>query len=134
MVSKAKSLFLDGQMVKARTELLNSLAPGVVQGEGVFETMRVYQGVIFALNMHFNRLYRGCRFYNIRPPYSKRQLEQYLYQTIKINDLKDARIRLAVWKENRHLRIAIVCQNINLLYRLVFDRARRMNNCIIGRQ
>jgi len=56
---KTKSIFLDGQIVKARTGLIDSLAPGVVQGKGVFETMRLYGGKIFALEDHLNRLFRG---------------------------------------------------------------------------
>jgi len=109
---KTRSIFLDGQMVKARMEFIDSLAPGIVQGKGVFETMRVYNGTVFALQKHFDRLFRGLRLLKIRSPYTKKQWEQYLYQTININSLKEARIRLAIWRDGRQLRIAIVCQNV----------------------
>lgn len=109
---KTRSIFLDGQMVKARSELINSLAPGIVRGEGVFETMRVYNGIIFVLQKHFDRLFRGLRLLEIRSPYTKKQWERHLYQTININSLKEARIRLSVWQENGKLRIAIVCQDV----------------------
>jgi branched-chain amino acid aminotransferase len=74
--------------------------------------MRVYNGTIFALDKHFNRLFRGLKLLNVRSPYSRKQWSRRLYQTIKANSLKEARIRLAVWREKGHLRIAIVCQNI----------------------
>lgn len=109
---KIKSIFLDGQMVKARMELIDSLLPGVVAGKGVFETMRVYNGKVFSLDKHFDRLFRGLRLLKIRPSYSKRQMEIYLDRTIKANLLKEARIRLSIWKEKRQLRIAVVCQDI----------------------
>lgn len=109
---KGGSIFLDGCMVKARSELIDSLAPGIVQGKGVFETMRVYNGVIFSLQKHFDRLFRGLRLLAIRSPYSRKQWEQYLYQTIHVNSLKEARVRLAIWREGGQLRIAIVCQEI----------------------
>ena len=109
---KTKSIFLDGQMVKARAELIDSLVPGVVAGKGVFETMRVYNGKIFSLDKHFDRLFRGLRLLKVRSSYSKKQLEVYLDRTIKANFLKEARIRLAVWREKGQLRIAVVCQDI----------------------
>lgn len=109
---KTRSIFLDGQMVKARMELIDSLAPGIVRGKGVFETMRVYNGTVFALQKHFDRLFRGLRLLKIRSPYTKKQWERHLYQTININSLKEARIRLAVWREGGKLRIAIVCQDV----------------------
>ena len=84
---KTRSIFLDGQMVKARMELIDSLAPGIVRGKGVFETMRVYNGTVFALQKHFDRLFRGLRLLKIRSPYTKKQWEKCLYQTININFL-----------------------------------------------
>lgn len=106
------SIFLDGRMVKAEETLIESLAPGIVEGDGVFETMRVINGTIFALDGHFDRLLRGLKAYRIRSPYSREKWAYYLYRTIRMNALKDAAIRLAVWKEKKRLRIAIVCRDI----------------------
>jgi len=113
---KTRSIFLDGQMIKARAELIDSLVPGVVQGKGVFETMRVFNGKIFSLDKHFDRLFRGLRLLKIRSSYSKKQLKAYLDQTIKANLLKEARIRLAVWREKRQLRIAVVSRDIRSVW------------------
>ena len=110
---KTKPIFLDGQIVKARSEMIDSLMPGVVQGEGVFETMRVYNGRIFAIDRHFQRLTRGLRLFNIRSPYSEDQWMNNLYQTIRANSLREARIRLAIWKDQKKRHIAIVCQAIS---------------------
>jgi branched-chain amino acid aminotransferase len=107
---KRKVIFLDGKMVKAGDALVDSLAPGVVEGRGVFETMRVHEGAIDDLNEHLGRLSRGLKAFKIRAPYSQKRLSQHLHQTIKDNGLSSARIRLAIWKEKRLLRIAIVCQ------------------------
>jgi len=99
-------------MVHARRDLIDSLAPGIVQGEGVFETMRVVNGHIFALEEHFNRLWRGLKLLNMRSPYTQKQWRQTLQHTIKLNGFKNAQIRLAIWNENEKLRIAIVCRDI----------------------
>ncbi|OGX37184.1 MAG: hypothetical protein A3C36_00960 [Omnitrophica WOR_2 bacterium RIFCSPHIGHO2_02_FULL_52_10] len=106
----AKKIFLDGKLIDARKELLESLAPGIVKGKGVFETMRVKAWRIFVLENHMERLFRGLRTLNIKAPYSSKQLEQRLYGIIKVNGYKDARLRLAVWKNETRVHAAIVCQ------------------------
>ena len=107
---KVKVIFLDGKMIKASTALVDSLVPGVVKAKGVFETMRVHDGKIGDLKKHLDRLLKGLKLLNIQAPYSKKRLDQYLYKTIKANAFRQARIRIAIWKEERHLKIAIVCQ------------------------
>lgn len=97
-------------MVKADSRLLDSLAPGAVKRQGAFETMRVRDGEIADLKKHLGRLAKGLKLLGIRAPYSQKQWEQYLYRTLKANALRQARVRLAIWRERRHLRTAIVCE------------------------
>ena len=133
-MTSQNSIFLDGKMVNARDELIQSLAPGMVCGSGAFETMRVYNGNIFAWNEHSDRLLSGLKVFKIRSPYSKKQWEQYLYRAIKRNALKEAKIRLAVWKEPREVRMAIVCQGISGRQERKFKRgfkARRRRNKVL---
>ena len=62
------------------------------------------------LEKHLSRLLKGLKLLNIHAPYSQKRLKQYLHRTIKANGLRQARIRLAIWKERQVLRIAIVCR------------------------
>lgn len=107
----SKALFLDGRMIRASDKLVESLTPGVVQGKGVFETMRVCGGAIFALEAHMIRLLQGLKTLNMRMPCSRKQLKKYLDRVIRVNHFKEARLRLAVWKEGRSLRLTIVGQD-----------------------
>ena len=106
---KKLALFLDGQFNKADLSLIESLAPGVVKGKGVFETMRAYQGQIFALEKHLARIRRGLKCLGIKSSYSQKSIKEYLARLLQVNDLKDGRVRLSVWQEKRIVRIAIVC-------------------------
>ena len=100
--------FLDGMVVLAKPEVLDSLTPGMLTGQGVFETMRAYQGKIFAASEHLSRLKAGLRQLGITVPYSAGKLKVYLRITLESNKLSNARVRLTVWKEGSRLRIAIV--------------------------
>jgi len=97
---KNQLIFLDGKWVNAKTALLESLTPGVVEGKGVFETMRVEQGRILVLEEHFERLQRGCRLYEIKLPYALKKIKALLDEVIVRNSLKNARIRLSVWRQS----------------------------------
>jgi len=103
-------IFLDGRMVKADKARLKSLSPGIVSGRGVFETMRLCQGRIFALEDHLSRMSRGLGLFKFRVPYPKKRMKEYLYQTARRNHLGDARVRLAAWKEGKRFRISVVCE------------------------
>ncbi len=105
-------IFLDGKMVEADAVLMESLAPGVVEGKGVFETMKVYQGRILFLQEHLVRMQRGLKLYGLRQPYSLEKIKKYFYIVIQRNGLKNARIRISVWrKEGRDQKhMAIVAQ------------------------
>lgn len=65
-------------------------------GDGVFETMRSYQGAVFKLNEHLNRLFASLKIIRIKTPYSKAQIRNAVYKTLKANKLKDAYIRVAI--------------------------------------
>jgi len=111
MRMNARSIFLDGKIVKAGPGMIEGLAPGNVGGIGVFETMRADGDAIFALDRHLDRLFRGLKVLRIRSPYSREEWRRNLARILKDNALKSARVRLAVWKERARVRIAIVCQD-----------------------
>lgn len=110
---KKNLIFLDGKFIKADKALLDSLMPGIIQGKGVFETMRVFGGNILALELHLERFTKGLNFYKLNLPYSKKKICILLHETLRINKFKDARIRLAVWKENSRNRISIIAQKLS---------------------
>ncbi len=101
-------LFLNGAMVPATKNLLENLSPGILSGCGVFETMRAYDGKIFALNAHLKRLFAGLVSLNIKTNFSSDTLEKQLYLSLTKNELKNARIRLTVWQSQKKVKISII--------------------------
>ncbi|MBN1869708.1 MAG: aminotransferase class IV [Candidatus Omnitrophica bacterium] len=126
---KGNWIFLDGRMIKADTALMNSLEPGVIKGKGVFETMRVRGAEIENLKEHLGRLDRGLTFFKMRSPYAQEKLKFCLTHTLKANHLQGARVRLAVWRERRRLRMAIVCRRFEGYPR---DKYRKGFNAVVS--
>jgi branched-chain amino acid aminotransferase len=68
---------------------------GFLYGDGLFETLRAYNGKIFLLSEHLNRLQKAAKRLSIVIPKSE-QLEQLLYATLTRNSLRDAMIRITI--------------------------------------
>lgn len=69
---------------------------GFLYGDGLFETMRSYAGMVFKLDEHLERLFASLKIMKIKPPYTKRYLKGVIYKSLVINDLKSAYIRLTI--------------------------------------
>ena len=69
---------------------------GFLYGDGLFETMRSYNGKVFKLDEHLSRLVTSAKIIKIKIPCSKRELKKEIYKSLKAKRLKDAYIRLTV--------------------------------------
>jgi len=91
----APVLWLDGQLVSADEARVSPFDHGLLVGDGVFETMRVYDGVPFAWTRHHQRLVRSAAGLGLRAPESQ-ELRTAVDDVLAANGLTDGRIRLTV--------------------------------------
>lgn len=89
-------VYLNDIFVREEDARVSVFDRGFLYGDGLFETMRAYDGCIFRLNRHLQRLLNGCSFLKIDLPLSAGELEDALYRLIRMNKLRNARIRLTV--------------------------------------
>jgi aminodeoxychorismate lyase len=69
---------------------------GFLYGDGVFETMRVYDGKIFRLYKHLERMLLGLKVLQIGPKIVQEELRVILLDLVERNDLKDGMARIYV--------------------------------------
>jgi branched-chain amino acid aminotransferase len=69
---------------------------GLLYGDGVFEGMRSYSGRVFRHKQHLQRLYASARSIHLVIPISIEEMEQAVLNTLAVNNLRDAYIRLVV--------------------------------------
>ncbi len=108
-------IYLDGKILSADTAFIESLAPGNISGVGVFETMRSYDGKIFAFDEHFTRFKKGLQICNVENGRGRSRLKTSLnsfkksaHDLLKKNHLKEARVRMAVWKDHKQIHSVVV--------------------------
>ena len=65
-------------------------------GDGVFEGIRAYNGRVFKLVEHVDRLYESAHSIMLPIPYSRAEMVEAVVKTVNANGLKDAYIRLVV--------------------------------------
>ncbi len=89
-------IFVNERMVDENKAAISVLDRGFLYGDGLFETMRSYKGEVLWLDRHLNRLYRSSEIIGMKINRDKKYLKYIIYKLIKVNDLKDAYIRLCV--------------------------------------
>lgn len=69
---------------------------GLLYGDGVFEGIRVYNGKIFKLDEHLDRLYQSAKVIRIDIPMDKQTLADAAEKTAQANNIDEGYIRLIV--------------------------------------
>lgn len=85
---------MDGQLVSRDEAKVSVYDHGLLYGDGCFEGIRAYNGRIFKLGRHLDRMYRSAELIRLTPAYSKDEIAAAIRDTLKANNLNDAYIRL----------------------------------------
>jgi len=89
-------IYLDGKFVPKEEAKISVFDHGLLYGDGVFEGIRSYNGRVFRLDEHLERLYNSARAIMLEIPLSISEMEEALLETLRRNNLSDAYIRLVV--------------------------------------
>src|SRR5437899_12259182 len=90
-------IWLNGELVNAATATVPALDRGVLWGQGLFETMRVYGGRVWALADHLARLEMGAEAIDVPVP-GHAVLRDALDAVVAGNGLDDAGARITITK------------------------------------
>ncbi len=89
-------VYINGELVAREEAKISVFDHGLLYGDGVFEGIRSYNGLVFKLAEHIDRLYASSKAIMLEIPLTKEKMEKGVIETLKANDLKDAYIRLIV--------------------------------------
>ena len=88
-------IWLNGELVPLEQAAISPLDHGLVVGDGVFETLRVYRGVPFAWSRHLARLHASATGLGLAAPEAA-ALREAADRVLAANDLTEARLRITV--------------------------------------
>ena len=89
-------IYLNGQIVPQEEAKVSVFDHGLLYGDGVFEGIRAYNGKIFTLQEHLDRLYASAGAISLTIPISKTEMGEAIKNTMAANNLTDSYIRLVV--------------------------------------
>lgn len=97
-----ETIWMNGKLVKWDDAKIHVLSHVVHYGSSWFEGIRCYDTkrgpAIFRLDEHLDRLRDSCRIYHAEIPYTKRQLEEAVMETVRANKMKACYIRPVVYR------------------------------------
>jgi branched-chain amino acid aminotransferase len=89
-------VYLNNEIVPAVEAKVSVFDHGFLYGDGIYETMRVYDGVVFLIEEHLNRLRRSASLIGLDLPKNDADIRSAIYDTLLANTLSDAYVRLTV--------------------------------------
>ena len=124
-------VFLNGKFVERSKAVVSVFDHGLLYGDGVFEGIRSYDGLVFKLREHVDRLCESAHTIMLRMPMSKPQLIDVVTRSLRVNRLRDAYIRLVVTRGEgdlgldprkcKHPTVFVIADRIALYPKKLYD-------------
>ena len=89
-------IWIDGRYYEKDEAKVSVFDHGLLYGDGVFEGIRAYNGRIFRLRQHLDRMYASARAIWLDIWMAKDEMAAMCEDCIRVNGLKEAYIRLVV--------------------------------------
>jgi branched-chain amino acid aminotransferase len=129
-------VWLNGELVPKSQAKVSVFDHGFLYGDGVFEGIRAYNGKVFMLDEHLDRLYDSAKSIWLTIPLTKEQMRDAILQTLRANKLRDAYIRVVVSRGEGDLgldprkcpkpNIVIITDRIELFPEELYERGIEM--------
>jgi len=95
-MEKELVVYIDGKFYPKSQAKVSVYDHGLLYGDGVFEGIRAYDGLVFKLKEHIERLYKCAHTIMMRIPIAQKQMIEAVVKTLKRNKLNNSYIRLVV--------------------------------------
>ncbi|TWA74647.1 branched chain amino acid aminotransferase [Azospirillum brasilense] len=99
-------IWYDGALVPWRDANLHVLSHGLHYASCVFEGERVYNGTVFKLTEHSERLAASARILGFELPYSVAEIDAATNETVKAMGFTDAYVRPVAWRGSEMMGVA----------------------------
>jgi len=89
-------IYINGRYYTEKTATVSVFDHGLLYGDGIFEGIRAYNGRVFKLKEHIDRLFHSAKALLLHIPLSHEEMMRAVVETCRKNRLRDAYIRLVV--------------------------------------
>jgi branched-chain amino acid aminotransferase len=89
-------IYIDGKFVDEKNAKVSVFDHGLLYGDGIFEGIRAYNGRVFKLEEHIDRLFYSAKAILLNIPISHAEIMRTVLETCRRNKIRDGYIRLLV--------------------------------------
>lgn len=107
-------IWFNGEMVPWADAKIHVLSHGLHYGSSVFEGQRIYNGKIFKLTDHSERLRKSAEILDFEIPYSVEEIDAACLEVMKIQNLTEGYMRPIAWRGSEQMGVAAQNNKINL--------------------
>src|SRR6267143_1894438 len=86
------SVYINGKFLPQSEAKVSVFDHGLLYGDGVFEGIRAYNGRVFKLERHMDRLFHSAKAIDLKIPHTKEDLAKIILETCRHNDMKEGYI------------------------------------------
>ena len=107
-------IWMNGEFMPWRDARVHLLTHALHYGSAVFEGERVYNGEIFKLTEHSQRLHESAKGLDFEIPYSVAEIDEACREVVRANGLIDGYVRPIAWRGSEQMGVAAQATKINL--------------------
>src|SRR5206468_2090213 len=89
-------IYVDGKYYDQKNAKISVFDHGLLYGDGIFEGIRAYNGRVFKLSEHIDRLFYSAQAIMLKLPMTHRQFMDATVETCRQNKIRNGYIRLVV--------------------------------------
>jgi len=89
-------IYINGKFFDKADAKISVYDHGLLYGDGVFEGIRVYDGKVFRIHQHVERLYDSARSIYLEIPLSRQEMADAIERTVQLNQKRNGYIRVVV--------------------------------------
>ena len=82
-------IFINGELLARDDAKISVFDSGYLVGDGIWEALRLHNDKLVFLDLHLNRMWEAAATVGMKLPFSKEELTEMLWKTIKANDMHD---------------------------------------------
>ena len=103
---RSGKIWLDGNLVEWKDAKLHVLTHGLHYASSVFEGLRVYDGLIFKLNEHTERLFYSASRLGFKIPYSVNEINEFCKEVVKVQNITNGYVRPLAWRGSEMMAVS----------------------------
>ncbi len=107
-------IWINGEYRNWKDSTVHVLNHGLHYGSCVFEGIRIYNGKIFKLDQHIERLYESARLLDLEIPFEIDDVKRVTLELTKKQKVNDGYIRPVVWRGSEKMAISAIDATTNI--------------------